>query len=109
MPLEKWSDKVNVLRLADDPQFSEDLAALEVHLTEKSADAVLDFSSIHFVNSSNISRLLKLRKQMITSDRRLVISAVKPQVWGTFVVTGLDKIFEFSDSVPSALASLQMA
>jgi anti-anti-sigma factor len=109
MPLEKWSDKVNVLHLADDPQFSEDLAAMDIHLSEKPADVVLDFSAIHFINSSNISRLLKLRKSMISRDRRLVISSVSPQVWGTFMITGLDKIFEFCESVPAALATLQMA
>ena len=107
MPLEKWSEKVNVLHLADDPQFSEDFVALDENLKGKPADVVLDFSSVHFINSSNISKLLKLRKQMITRDRRLVISCVSSQVWGAFVVTGLDKIFEFSQSVPTALSTLK--
>jgi anti-anti-sigma factor len=109
MPIEKWSDKVNVLHLADDPQFSEDLQALEDQLAAKPADAVLDLSAVHFVNSSNISRLLKIRKQMITRDRRLLLCGVSTQVWGTFLVTGLDKVFEFSDSVSTALATLQIA
>jgi anti-anti-sigma factor len=107
MPLEKWSDKVNVLHLADEPQFTDDFAAMDEHLAQIPVDVVLDFSSVHFINSSNISRLLKLRKQMITRDRRLVICAVSTQVWGAFVVTGLDKIFEFSPTVPSALSTLQ--
>ncbi len=109
MPIEKWSDKVNVLHLADDPQFSEDLQALEDQLAAKPADGVLDLSAVHFVNSSNISRLLKIRKQMITRDRRLLLCGVSTQVWGTFLVTGLDKVFEFSDSVSTALATLQIA
>ena len=109
MPIEKWSDRVNVLHLADDPQFTDDLQMLESQLNTKPADAVLDFSAVHFVNSSNISRLLKIRKQMIGCDRRLVICGVNTQVWGTFLVTGLDKVFEFSDNVPTALATLQMA
>lgn len=108
MPIEKWSDKVNVLHLADDPQFSDDLGALEAQLGAKPADAVLDFSAVHFVNSSNIAKLLKLRKQMITRDRRLILCGVSTQVWGTFLVTGLDKVFTFSDSVPTALATIQM-
>jgi hypothetical protein len=29
-------------------------------------------------------------------------------VWGAFLVTGLDKVFEFVDSVPLALATLQI-
>ncbi len=107
MPIEKWSDKVNVLHLADDPQFSEDLEALEQQFNGKPTDAVLDLSAVHFVNSSNISRLLRLRKLMITRDRRLVVCGVSPQVWGTFLVTGLDKVFEFSESVSTGLVAIQ--
>ena len=108
MPIEKWSDKVNVLHLADDPQFTDDLQALENQTSTHPAAAVLDMSAVHFINSSNIARLLKLRKQMITRDQRLVVCGVSTQVWGTFLVTGLDKVFTFSDSVPTALATIQM-
>jgi anti-anti-sigma factor len=109
MPIEKWSDNINVLHLADDPQFTEDVLTLETQVSSKPTDAVLDFSAVHFMNSSNIARLLKLRKHMITRDRRLVVCGVSTQVWGTFLVTGLDKVFEFSDNVTTALASLQGA
>lgn len=109
MPIEKWSEKVNVLHLADDPQFTEDLAAIEAQVSSKPMDAVVDMSAVHFVNSSNIARLLKFRKQMIGVQRRLVICGVNTQVWGTFLVTGLDKVFEFSDNVTTGLATLQMA
>jgi hypothetical protein len=30
------------------------------------------------------------------------------QVWGVFLVTGLDKVFEFADNVMLALATLQI-
>ena len=109
MPIEKWSETVNVVHLADDPQFTDDLVALEAQVTARPANAVLDLSAVHFVNSSNIARLLKFRKQMISAERRLVLCGVNTQVWGTFLVTGLDKVFEFSDNVPTALATLQMA
>lgn len=108
MPIEKWSESVNVLHLADDPQFTEDLAALEAQVSAKPMDAVLDLSAVHFVNSSNIARLLKFRKQMIGVQKRLVLCGVNTQVWGTFLVTGLDKVFEFSDNVTTGLATLQM-
>jgi anti-anti-sigma factor len=108
MPIEKWSETVNVLHLADDPQFTEDLATLEAQVASKPMDAVLDMSAVHFVNSSNIARLLKFRKQMIGVQKRLVICGVNTQVWGTFLVTGLDKVFEFSDNVTTGLATLQM-
>jgi len=109
MPIEKWSDKVNVLHLADDPQFTDDLQALENQIESKPAHAVLDLAAVHFINSSNIAKLLKIRKLMITRSRRLVLCGVSTQVWGSFLVTGLDKVFEFSDNVPTALATLQIA
>lgn len=108
MPIEKWSEKVNVLHLADDPQFTEDLAAIEAQVAAHPMDAVLDMAGVHFVNSSNIARLLKFRKQMIGAQRRLVLCGVNTHVWGTFLVTGLDKVFEFSDNVTTGLATLQM-
>ena len=71
--------------------------------------AVLDFATVHFINSSNLARLLKLRKRMNAEESRLVVCNVSTQVWGAFLVTGLDKVFEFSDNVPTALATVQMS
>jgi anti-anti-sigma factor len=109
MPVEKWSDTVAVVHLADDPQFTEDLLSIEESTAAAKSNVVLDCAAVHFVNSSNIARLLKLRKQMVSMERRLVLCSLGTQVWGTFLVTGLDKVFEFSDNVPTALATLQMA
>ncbi len=109
MPVEKWSDNVVVAHLADDPQFTEDLLSIEDSTAGGNCDVVLDFAAVHFINSSNLARLLKLRKNMISTQRRLVFCSISTQVWGTYLVTGLDKVFEFSDNVPTALATLQMA
>ncbi|MBK8267089.1 MAG: STAS domain-containing protein [Planctomycetes bacterium] len=74
---------------------------------------VLDFANVNYLNSSNIAKLLKLRKH----DRhgngkplgKLRLCAIKHRVWGVFLsVTGLDKIFDFCDNVPSGLASVQL-
>jgi anti-anti-sigma factor len=108
MPIEKWSDQVSVVHLADDPQFTDDLEGLEHRLAQGKSDVVLDYAAVHFINSSNLARLLKLRKKMNVDSSRLVFCNVSTQVWGAFLVTGLDKIFEFSDNVPTALATLQI-
>jgi anti-anti-sigma factor len=110
MPVEKWSDNVAVAHLADDPQFTEDLQSIEdLSAPRGRRNVVLDFAAVHFVNSSNLARLLKLRKNMLAENRRLMLCSISTQVWGTFLVTGLDKVFEFSDNVPTALATLQLA
>mgnify|MGYP006177731245 CR=1 FL=1 len=42
-------------------------------------------------------------------DGRLVLCNVSTQVWSAFLITGLDKVFTFSDNVTTALATLQIA
>ena len=108
MPIENWSDEITVIHLADDPQFTDDLQTLDQQLEQKPADVVLDFAAVHFINSSNIAKLLRIRKQTSGADRRLLLCGISTQVWGAFLVTGLDKVFEFSDNVPTALATLQI-
>ena len=107
MPIEKWSDEVVLVHLADEPQFSEDLQALG-DVVRKDVSVVLNFSAVRYINSSNISQLLKLRKQLISTEARLLLCGLTNQVWGVFLLTGLDKIFEFSDSVSTALATFQI-
>ena len=111
MPIERWSDTVIVAHLADDPQFTEDLESLDAMTGAKgkTAHAVLDFAAVHFINSSNLAKLLKLRTRMIKTDRRLMLCNIPTPVWGTFLVTGLDKVFNFSDNVPTSLATIQIA
>jgi anti-anti-sigma factor len=110
MPIEKWSERISVVHLSDDPLFSDDMESLEEQIcaNHHPCDAVLDFSSVKFLNSSNVGLLLKLRKEVASREGKLVLCGVGTQVWGTFLVTGLDKLFEFSDNVPTALATLQI-
>jgi anti-anti-sigma factor len=108
MPIEKWSDSVIVVHVADDPQFSEDLSAAERQ--SPACNAVLDFAAVHYINSSCIAKLLRLRRHLLSQkNAKLILCNLSNQVWGTMLVTGLDKIFEVSENVPTALATLQMA
>ncbi|MDB5290486.1 MAG: hypothetical protein JWL69_1727 [Phycisphaerales bacterium] len=109
MPVEKWSDRVVVVHLADDPQLTDDLQSVEQTVAQGPLDVVLDFGTVHYVNSSNIAKLLKLRKQMSAIERRLVLCNLTTQVWSALLITGLDKVFHFSDNVTTALATLEIA
>ena len=110
MSIKDWSENIILAELQDDPQFSDDLNTLQDLVRERSGcHVVLDFSGVRFLNSSNIAKLLKLRKSLhTTSPGKLRLSSMKTEVWGVFLVTGLDKIFECCNDVASALASLQM-
>jgi anti-anti-sigma factor len=109
MTIQNWSEEIIVAEMADDPQFADEMAALAEMLAGKGANVVLNLGAVSFLNSSNISRLLRLRKQMLSGGKRLIICGVNNQVGGVFVVTGLDKIFEFTNDVTTALAKLQLA
>ncbi len=110
MPIENWSDDVLLVELANDPQFSDDLTALLEAVEHRSdLDIVLNFQNVTFLNSSNIAKLLKLRKiQTVSHQRKLKLCAVSTHVWGVFLVTGLDKIFDVYDDVASGIYSLQL-
>ncbi len=110
MPFEQWSETVVLAELGDDPQFTDDMNAIIEQCTDNSRqDVLLDFAAITHLNSSNIAKLLKLRKLVtVTNQRRLKLCGINRHVWGVFLVTGLDKIFDFVDDVPSGLASLQI-
>ena len=74
----------------------------------KCPDVIIDMKEITYLNSSNIAQLLRLRRQVIAGNRQLRICAVADQVWSMLLLTGLDKIFEFTDNVATSLASIQI-
>lgn len=110
MSIKDWSDNIVLAELQDDPQFSDDLNAIQDLVQKRNGcHVVLDFTNVTFLNSSNIAKLLKLRKILHTeAPGRLRLCGIQTGVWGVFLVTGLDKIFEFCDDVASGLASVQM-
>jgi anti-anti-sigma factor len=111
MPIEKWSDNVLVVHLSDDPQLTDDLESL-AKLAQPgggAVSAVLDFAGVSYINSSNIAKLLRVRQATVSSDGKLILCGMTTQVWSAFLITGLDKVFTFTDNVPTALATIQMA
>ncbi|MBV8781962.1 MAG: STAS domain-containing protein [Phycisphaerae bacterium] len=109
MPLEHWSDRVDVIRMGDEASFSEDLAEAERQASDGKHDLILDFAGVKYVNSSTVGKLLKARKQMADKGRKLVLTSLGTNVWGALLVMGLDQIFHCSEDVSTALASLQMS
>ncbi len=110
MGVQQWSDNVIVADLSDDPQFTDDITAVIEQCTrDPRQDVLLNLSGVGYLNSSNIAHLLKLRKLVtMNNQRKMKLAGVSTQVWGVFLVTGLDRIFDFVDDVPSGLAALQM-
>ncbi len=109
MPIENWSDNILVVDVQDDPAFTDDLNALIEELdVRKDVDVVLNFAGVSYLNSSNIAKLLKARKKLVSARRRLVLCGISTNVWGLFLVTGLDKVFDFADNVATGLTGVQI-
>ena len=109
MTIEQWSDNILVVEVQDDPAFTDDMSPLLDQIEQSpNVDVVLNLHAVSYLNSSNIAKLLKLRKKLIANRRRLVLGGIDTNVWGLFLVTGLDKVFEFADSVATGLASVQL-
>jgi anti-anti-sigma factor len=108
MTIENWSDNIIVVELGDDPQFADDLTNLLDQLEQQPRDVVLNFSEVAFVNSSNIAKLLRLRKKMLGVDRWLVLCGITAKIKSVFAITGLDKIFQFTGDITTALATIQI-
>ncbi|MHC4415391.1 MAG: STAS domain-containing protein [Planctomycetota bacterium] len=111
MPLQEWSESTTIVELNDEPMFSEDMEALMGCLDDRRhamPDVIVNLSAVSRLNSSNLAQLLRLRKRILGNDRRLRICSVDDAVWSVFLVTGLDKLFEFTDDVSTSLASLQI-
>lgn len=110
MSIENWSDNILVVELQNDPAFTDDLTALIDQVDAKpDVDVVLNFGGVNYVNSSNIAKLLKLRKKQLANRRQLFLCNIDTGVWGVFLVTGLDKVFQVADNVAMALASAQIS
>ena len=109
MSVENWSEDILVVELQDDPSFSDDVTAVIDQVDgSKDVDVVLNLAGVNYVNSSNIAKLLKLRKKLHARKRRLVLCGIDTNVWGLFLVTGLDQVFDFADNVAMGLASVQL-
>lgn len=110
MGIQNWSDDILLVELADDPQFTDDMNALsDLVDSGPPRDVVLNFAGVSYLNSSNIAKLLKVRKSVaLTQTRKLMLCGIDTHVWGVFLVTGLDKVFEFADDTASGLAMVQM-
>ena len=108
----EWSDQIEVVDLADEPDLSDDLLntynKLAAMPDSERPSLVLNLQAVTYLNSSNIAQMLRLRKLMIESDRKLKVCSVADAVWSIMLLTGLDKVFEFTPDKATAIAGLQL-
>jgi len=115
MPIKLWSDTITIAELSDEPLFSEDMDGLVDQIDvirhegdDGVPDVIIDLSGVATVNSSNLGSLLRLRKILDATERRMVICGVGDTIWSAMIATGLDRIFSFASDVTTALAEIQL-
>ena len=117
MSIEQWSDAIVIVELSDEPAFSEDMDTLTRQLDDMAGslpDAVINLQAVsylqavRYLNSTNIAQLLRVRKRLVDANARMRLCAICDTVWSVMIVTGLDKLFEFTEDVATSLASLQI-
>ncbi len=70
---------------------------------------VLDLSKVDMITSTAVATLVLLRKSVHASSRRLILAVVHPDVLNSLKILRLDKLFEMSEEVPSAVAAIASA
>lgn len=108
----KWGDDILISNLADEPELSEEFAAVFAVLHDQtegtSSHVVLNFSGVTYLNSSHIAQLLRMRKRLMDLGRTLVLCAMTDNVWSVLSLSGLDKVFRYAPDPMTALAGLQL-
>ncbi|MSR28761.1 MAG: anti-sigma factor antagonist [Phycisphaerales bacterium] len=110
MALSDWSETVIVGDLTDEPQLSEDLGTLAVRLESSKSPlhVVLDMSKVTYLTSSNLAQLIQTRKFANATGGSLHLCGVADAVWSILLMTGLDRLFKFSEDVSTGLAAAQL-
>lgn len=110
MAISEWSDQILIANLSDEPSLSDELSGLieRVHSLESMPDIVLDFQAVSFVNSSNLSQMLRLHEVVSGHGGRLCLCGLNESVQSVLEVTRLDRLFPSQSDTAMALASLQI-
>ena len=64
---------------------------------------ILDLSRVAIIPSLTLGLLMQIGKKCAGRRQRLKLVAVQPQVRKVFALTRLDEVFQFADSVESAI------
>jgi len=108
MGIKNWSEDIVLAELHREPRMADDLQTVTDIVSDRGdCDVILDFSSVDIITSPSLSKLLKLRKLLMDTRRRLIFCKLRDFTRHAFKVTGLDGIFEVYDDKATASAALE--
>jgi anti-sigma B factor antagonist len=66
---------------------------------------LLNFSSVEFLSSAALGKLITLNKKANTHQCQLKLSNIRPEIYEVFAITKLNKLFDIKDDEADALAA----
>jgi anti-sigma B factor antagonist len=66
---------------------------------------LLNFSSVDFLSSAALGKLITLDKKMKAHAGRLKLSNIRPEIYEVFAITKLNRLFDIRDDEADALAA----
>jgi anti-sigma B factor antagonist len=102
---------VTVVRFVDrkilDEANIQELGQELFHLVEdeKRLNLLLNFSSVEFLSSAALGKLITLDKKVKSHGGKLKLSNIRPEIYEVFAITKLNKLFDIKDDEADALAS----
>jgi anti-sigma B factor antagonist len=72
---------------------------------ENRKSILLNFSSVEFLSSAALGKLITLDKKVKARGGKLKLSNIRPEIYEVFAITKLNKLFDIKDDEADALAS----
>jgi anti-sigma B factor antagonist len=66
---------------------------------------LLNFSSVDFLSSAALGKLITLDKKMKAHGGTLKLSNIRPEIYEVFAITRLNRLFDIKDDEADALAA----
>ena len=66
---------------------------------------MLNFSSVEFLSSAALGKLITLDKKVKVHNSKLKLSNIRPEIYEVFAITKLNKLFDIYDNEADALTA----
>jgi len=99
--------KIHVMRMSDNVTFSNARAfrdCIESLINDEPIGVVIDLKKVNFINSTGIGVLAMAHNKLQSSDKRLVLLNVRPEVIRVLKIIGFDSLIFMTDDEEKAVA-----
>jgi anti-sigma B factor antagonist len=78
---------------------------LQLVETEKRQNLVVNFSSVDFLSSAALGKLITLHNRIKARGGTLRLCSIRPEIYEVFVITKLNRLFDIREDEADALAT----